>query len=80
MDQQIQKLFRLLSSQLQQNMSSSDTGIWQDDFFDMNSARKHSNCYTHLNGRGQTPLSQTKQLFLAELAGTAQDRKVCIST
>ncbi len=35
---------------------------------------------THLNGRGQTSLSQIKQLFLAELAGTAQNRKVCIST
>ncbi len=35
---------------------------------------------THLNGGGQTSLSQIKQLFLAELAGTAQYRKVCRST
>ncbi len=40
MGQQIQKLFRHLSSQLQQNMSSWDTGIWHDDFFDMNFSKK----------------------------------------
>ncbi len=40
MDQQTQKLFRLLSYQLQQNRSSWDTGSWHDDFFDMTSSKK----------------------------------------